>query len=168
MATVPGTKTSLKTAAFKFAVTALGWAVPMLLTALATAVLTYFYTEKANTELVLQQQRLTDLQEFRASGAQLQQALSRMSDAVVDGDDLNPPRREMRDAIARNISDATTVENQLGTDATKAYIKKLANLRATVDGTEANGGAALWQGSLDVMEDQKRLLDNAEKRLRSK
>jgi hypothetical protein len=166
MATVTGTKASLRAAAFKFAVIALGWAVPMLLSASAAAVLTYFYTEKANKELVLQQQKLTDLQQFRSSGAQLQQALGRMSDAVVDGENLNAPRREMRDAINRNISDANAVQEQLGPDATKAYIKRLAALRETVDETETDDGAAMWQGSLNVMEDQKRLLEAAQKRIR--
>jgi hypothetical protein len=167
MATATGSSLTLKTAAFNFSVRALGWLVPMMLTAVATAWVTYHYTRKANTEMVVQQQKLTNLQQFRASGAQLQQALSRMSDAIVDGGSLDPARREMRDAIARNLSDAVAVRSQLGPEATDAYVRRLAALRIVVDQTDADSGAALWQGSLDVMEQQKRLLQNAETRVQT-
>ena len=142
----------------------LAWLVPMLLTASVTAYISYFYNQRANTMLVIQQQKIADLQQFVSSGAQLDQALGRMSDALVDKTGLESARREMRSAIGRNITDADASRNLIGPE-TAAYIVGLAELRETVDQVETpESGAQLWQDSLNMMEARRRLLKGAEQR----
>jgi hypothetical protein len=142
----------------------LTWLVPMLLTASVTAYISYFYNQKANTSLVIQQQKIADLQQFRSSGAQLDQALGRMSDALVDQTGLEAARREMRSAIGRNITDADASRTLIG-QGIDAYITGLAELRETVDGIQTpESGADLWQRSLNMMEMRRRLLKAAEQR----
>lgn len=145
--------------------TALGWLIPMLLTASVTAYISYVYNQKANTLLVVQQQRVADLQQFRSSGAQLDQALARMSDALVDRKGLEAAREEMRLAIARNISDAEAAKPILGESQTNQYVAGLADLRVTVDGVQKlQSGQQLWQASINMMEARRRILREAEQR----
>lgn len=144
--------------------TSLGWLIPMLLTAGATAYLSFFYNQRANTQLVMQQQKMADLQQFRVSGAQLDQALGRMSDALVDDSGIQAARSEMRSAIGRNLADADSVALLLG-PRTHDYIAGLANLRVTLDNVhDRSSGARLWQDSLGMMEARKRLLKDADRR----
>ncbi len=142
---------------------ALGWLIPMLLTAAVTAYVSYRYNQKANTQLVVQQQKISELQEFRQSGAQLDQALGRMSDALVDGEGLEAARREMRTAITANITDASAVSHLLGSGA-EPYLKGLADLRDIVDQVDTiESGQALWQGSLNLMQQRRKLIRRAER-----
>lgn len=140
------------------------WLVPMLASAALTSYISYIYNQKANTALVMQQQRVDDLQSFRESGAELDQALSGMSDAIVDGSGLDEAKRNMRKAITKNISDAVAVRHILGS-ATDEYIDGLANLREVVDQTETiDSGRDLWQTSINLMEKRRQLVANAEQK----
>lgn len=140
------------------------WLVPMLATAGATAYLSYIYNQKANTLLVIQQQKMTDLQQFRVSGGQLDQALGRMSDAVVDGFGLEAARREMRSSIGRHIADTEAVRNLLGS-STDSYLTQLADLRVAVDEVGPEDlGQSMWQSTLNIMAERRRILKDAERR----
>jgi hypothetical protein len=146
--------------------TSIAWLIPMALTAGFTAYLSYFYNQKANMALVVQQQRLSDLQEFRQSGAGLDQALSFMSDALVDSDRVDEGRRKMQDAITRQISDTTAIEHILGKQSADQYIHGLANLRETVDSLNSTeSGQALWQQSINLMSERRKLVSHAQLRL---
>lgn len=144
------------------------WLIPMLLTSGLTAYLSYFYNQRANTQLVFQQQRLSDLQHFRDSGAAVDQGLSSMSDALVDGTGLEVARHEMRAAIARHIADAVAVRHLLGERAADSYIHKLALLRQVVDAvTTIQTGRDLWQESLNLISNRRHLISNAEAGMRT-
>jgi hypothetical protein len=154
-------------AALRFAASvskqAVAWFIPMALTAAVTAYVSYVYNQKANTVLVIQQQRLADLQQFRLSGAGLDQGLSAMSDALVDGKGLDQARRDMRAAITKNISDAVAVRHLLGPKA-DSYIAGLANLREVVDAVGTmDSGQGLWQTSLNLMKERRDLIASAER-----
>ncbi|RKE49986.1 hypothetical protein [Sphingomonas sp. PP-CC-1A-547] len=137
----------------------------MALTSGVAAYTAYFYNQKANHELVVQQQSLSDLQQFRASGAAFDQSLSTMSDALVDGSGIKAGQREMRTAITRNISDAQAIEHLLPPGEAKPYIAGLAELRDTVDGLGTiDSGQKLWQDSLNLMSARKKLIASAEQR----
>ena len=141
---------------------ALTWLIPMLLSAGAAAWLSYVYNQKANIALVAQQQRVNDLQQFRVSGASLDQALGDMSDALADGKGLDPARRAMRASINRNISDGLAARHLLGA-GTDHYISGLADLRVVVDDTdEVQSGTALWQSSINLMKERRDLIAAAE------
>jgi hypothetical protein len=143
----------------------IAWFVPMALTSGVAAYTAYFYTQKANTQLVIQQQSLGDLQQFRASGAAFDQAVGNLSDALVDGANITASQRDMRAAITRSISDTLAVRHLLGDSEADAYIKGLANLRETVDGIKSfDAGQKLWQDSLNLMSTRRKLIGAAEKR----
>lgn len=145
--------------------TSLGWLIPMLLTAGATAYISYVYNQKANTLLIIQQQKMADLQQFRSSGAQLDQALGHMSDALVDGKELESTRSEMRAAISKNITDADAVRHILG-PGTDSYIDELAGLRTTIDEVhDVDSGNKLWADSLKLMSTRRKLLQSAEQHI---
>ena len=145
---------------------ALGWLIPMLLTASATAWLSYYYNQKANTLLVIQQQKNVDLQQFRASGSKLEQSLGALSDALALEEDLGPAQREMRTAIALNLADAIAVRHLLGSEETDKYIESLASLRETVDRLDTvESGAVLWRQSLYLIDMRRKLLRRAEQQV---
>jgi hypothetical protein len=140
----------------------LTWVIPMLLTAASTAYLSYFYNQKANTELVAQQQRVSDLQQFRASAAQLDQAVGGMSDALVDGSNLAARRADLRNSITRHLSDAQAVKDLLGSDSDQ-YIGRVSSLREIVDNLGTIGsGQQLWQTSINMMSERRHLLVSAQ------
>ena len=145
--------------------TAVGWFVPMALTSGVAGYTAYIYTQKANTQLVIQQQSLSDLQQFRASGAAFDQSVGTLSDALVDGTDVTAAQREMRTAITRSISDTVAARPLLGEAEAQAYIDGLASLRETVDGVNNfDAGQKLWQDSINLMSARKKLITSAEKR----
>lgn len=131
----------------------------MILTASSAAYLSYFYNQKANSELALQQQALSDLQSFRSSGAELDQAVSALSDALVDGVGVTEARSKLRSALTKHISDAVANERLLGADS-KSYIAGLSSLRATVDDVDRNSvetQARLWEDSLKLMSQRRKM-----------
>ncbi|MES2497095.1 MAG: hypothetical protein V4618_13355 [Pseudomonadota bacterium] len=146
------------------------WFVPMFLTAALTAYLSYFYNQKSNTELAVQQQTFSDLQSFRNSGAELDQSLGALSDALVDGKDVDQAKAKMRSAISRHISDAVGNDRTLGPNSV-IYINGLAKLRLTVDAVDPvniETGATLWEHSLKLMSQRKKMVTEAQLRLVSK
>lgn len=139
------------------------WFVPMILTSGSAAYLSYIYNQKANTELALQQQTLSDLQSFRNSGAGLDQAVSALSDALVDGTGVSEARSKLRGALTSHISDAVANEKLLGAN-TKSYIAGLSRLRQTVDDVDRDAvetQARLWQESLNLMSRRRKMASAA-------
>lgn len=162
MTTLPVAFSRLFDSAVSGAAKACAWLIPMLATAGATAYISYIYSQKSNTALVVQQQRLNDLQQFRSSGAELDQGLSAMSDALVDGSGLDEARKQMRGAITKNIADAVAIRHLLGPKA-DTYIAGLARLRQVVDKTnDVHAGRDLWQTSIDLMVERRTLLSSAQ------
>ena len=142
------------------------WFVPMFLTAAATAWLSYKYNQRSNAELAVQQQTFSDLQAFRNSGAELDQSLGVLSDAIIDGRGVSEAKSKMRNAISRHVSDGLGTEKSLGLDS-RSYIERLAHLRMTVDEVDPHSvetGATLWQESLKLMSERRRLVASAELR----
>lgn len=142
------------------------WFVPMFITAASTAYLSYKYNQKSNTELAIQQQTFSDLQAFRNSGADLDQALGVLSDAIIDGADIDAARSIMRNSISRHISDALANDKSLGPEAT-SYIEALGRLRVTVDDVDPSAvetGLNLWEQSLEIMSRRRKLVSAAQLR----
>lgn len=143
------------------------WFVPMFLTAAATAWLSYEYNQMSNTKLALQQQTFSDLQAFRNSGADLDQALGALSDAIVEGREVAQAKSNMRSAISRQISDALANEQVLG-GASKGYIADLARLRLSVDEVDQGSvetSAVVWEQALALMSQRRKLIAAAQLRV---
>jgi len=139
------------------------WFIPMIITAGATAWLSYHYNQKSNTELAVQQQRYSDLQSFRNSGSDLDQSVTALSDALVDGRGIEEARSKLRIAITRHLSDATANEATLGSGV-EPYEKGLGELRRTVDAVDRDStdtGIALWEQSLQLMSQRRKLVNGA-------
>lgn len=136
------------------------WFIPMILTSASAAYLSYFYNQKANSELALQQQALSDLQSFRNSGAALDQAVSALSDALVDEKGITEARSRLRGALTAHLSDAIANEGLLGS-ASASYIYGLSELRTTVDDVQPASirmQAKLWQDSLKLMSARRKMV----------
>lgn len=139
----------------------------MIVTASAAAWLSYHYNQKANSELIIQQQAFSDLQSFRNSGAGLDEAVSVLSDALVDDRGVEDARAKLRTAITRHISDTAANELTLGPGA-KEYETGLSGLRQTVDAVDRDSvetGAALWEDSLRLMSQRRKLISSAQTRV---
>jgi hypothetical protein len=144
----------------------LTWFVPMFLTASATAYISYKYNQRANTELVQQQQRISDLQGFRVSGAELDGAVGRMSDALVDNEGIKQARNDLRNAITRHIADTGSVRQILGENDAKTYIAKLSSLRDVTDNlSSVDSGQPLWEQSLMLMSIRRKMLVDSQARV---
>ena len=143
------------------------WIVPMLATAVVTAYLSYTYNQKANSELAVQQQIFSDLQSFRNSGAELDLAMSVLSDALVDGASVEEAKAKMKAAISRHISDTVANENALGAPS-KQYLANLSQLRITVDNASRENleaASLLWEQSLKLMSERRKLVAAAQTRV---
>ena len=115
--------------------------------------------ERANTKLVVQQEKLSELQTFENTGAQLDSGVTSLSDAIVDGRGADDARRNLRAAISAHSSAAFALRGGLGGDY-QPYMTKLVELRGFADeATDAPSGVKVWQSTADLVAMRKRSSD---------
>lgn len=144
-----------------------------LLTAIAggffAAVFTYYATVNLNTSNALQQQNLAAVQEFVATGAKVDAAITEITDVIADKDDekeLREARKEARQAIAAHAAAAQSVAQVVGTGNTKAYLVGLGTLRTLVDSTgNPRGALQTSQARFDVLYNRTLIVAEARKRI---
>lgn len=141
-----------------------------LLTALAggffAALFTYSFTAKLNTEAALQQQYLSAAQEFNATGARVDAAVTELSDNVLDSTDVAQAKREARQAIAAHVAATQALSPLMGTGNVKAYMEGLATLRVLVDKTgDVSAALKTSRARFDLMDNRQIMLAEARRRI---
>jgi hypothetical protein len=135
----------------------------MLLGAILTAIIGIpagiYIAKEANTTMIIQQQRLDELQAFENTGAQLDNGVAQLSDAIVDGRGQVEARRDLRRAVVAHSSAVFALRDGLGNDY-KPYMTKMVELREFADGADtAPEGVQVWQSLSDLVAMRKRLAD---------
>lgn len=115
---------------------------PIILGALIAALLTLVVTDYLNKKASLQQQELSALQEFVSTGANLDAAVTLLSDTTLDGTDITEAKKEARQAIAAHAAASLGLIQVVGQPNVEAYMVGLADMRQLVD-SSGSASAAL-------------------------
>lgn len=105
------------------------------------ALFTYYATAKLNNESALQQQYLVAVQDFNATGAQVDAAITELADNVLDGNEVALARREARQTIAAHVAATQALAPIMGEGNVAEYMQGLATLRVMVDDTDGRSAA---------------------------
>lgn len=143
-----------------------GALVTAFLGGLFAAWFTYFATVEANNKASLQQQYLSAVQEFSATGAQVDASITELADGVLDGRQVADARRSARQAIAAHAAASQGLAQIAGQGNVDEYVKGLAVLRLMVDDT--NNGARAFETSqarFDLMENRTVMVREARRRI---
>ncbi|WP_313395500.1 hypothetical protein [Sphingobium yanoikuyae] len=111
----------------------------LLLTAILGAVLaglaTYYFTQQLNEESSIQQQYVSSVQDFAATGAKVDAAITDLGDTVIDGDELAAAKKEARQALSAHAASALALLPLIGKGNVENYMTGIADLRLLVDET---------------------------------
>ncbi len=130
------------------------------------ALFTYSFTAKLNTEAALQQQYLAATQEFNATGAHVDAAITELSDNVLDSTDVPQAKREARQAIAAHVAATQALSPLMGTGNVKAYMEGLATVRILVDQTgDVSAALKTSRARFDLMDNRQIMLAEARRRI---
>lgn len=136
MASAPIPESKLKTEQMlHYAKLAVGAFATAIMGGLFAAVFTYYATIQVNAEASLQQQYLSAIQEFSATGARVDASITELADTVLDGEQLTSARREARQAIAAHAAASQSLSQVVGQGNVDEYVRGLAVLRLLVDDT---------------------------------
>lgn len=136
-----------------------------VLGALATALIGgpvgYHYATRANTALVIQQQKLTEVQHFETTGAALDNAVRQFSDAMADRNStrLEEARQSLRGAIAGHSSQVFAMRGTMGEADYRPYMATLGVLRQRTDAANPQQGVQMWQAAVDLIGHRRRIAD---------
>jgi hypothetical protein len=90
--------------------------------------------------MVIQQDRLSELQTYETTGAQLDSSVTQLSDAIVDGRGQDDARRNLRAAISAHSSAAFALRSGHGSD----YPPYMAKLVEASGLRRRSHGCAIW------------------------
>jgi len=136
------------------------------LTALLAAALTYLATARLNHEAALQQQYLAAVQDFVSTGAQVDAAVTELSDNVLDAEGVKEGRKEARQAIAAHAAATQGLSQVIGTGNAGEYMKGLAKLRTLVDQAEdVQSALKASDARFDVMHNRTIIVAEARRRI---
>lgn len=111
----------------------------MLLAAFVSALLaaaaTYYFTVKLNEESSIQQQYVSSVQDFAATGAKVDAAVTDLGDTIIDGDEVLEAKKEARQALSAHTASTLALMPLIGKGNVENYLKGVADLRALVDQT---------------------------------
>lgn len=126
-------------------------------------------TAKLNNEAALQQQYLVAVQDFNATGARVDAAITELSDNVIDSTEVKQARREARQAIAAHVAATQALSPLMGKGNVSAYMEGLASLRAMVDRTgNVSDALRTSRARFDLMENRQVMLNEARRRIYGK
>ena len=111
------------------------------LSAFLAGVATYYFTKELNAEASVQQQYVAAVQDFAATGARVDAAVTTLADATVDADEVNAAKKEARQAIAAHAASTLALEPVVGEGNVKAYLTGVADMRDLVDHTDSVAAA---------------------------
>ncbi|MBJ7254133.1 MAG: hypothetical protein JHD25_05085 [Sphingomonadaceae bacterium] len=145
---------------------AIGGVVSALAGGFFAALFTYSFTAKLNTEAALQQQYLAAAQDFNATGARVDAAITELSDNVLDSTDVAQAKREARQTIAAHVAATQALSPVIGTGNAEAYMEGLATLRVLVDKTgDASAALKTSRARFDLMDNRQIMLAEARRRI---
>lgn len=130
------------------------------------AYFSYLFTAKANGEAALQQQYLSAVQEFIATGSTLDASVTDLSDSILDGQDVRRARQEARRAVAAHVASTQSLSQVVGEGNSNLYMEGLATIRTLIDG--ANNAATaekLSDARFDLMDNRGVIVKEARKRI---
>lgn len=158
----------------------LGAVLSLVAAAFLGAYFSSYYSAKDAGDLAFKQQKVAEVQQFRATGVTLNGAFRAFNDALVDeqearlhgnteakalADEVVVTRKALRDAIGQNASQAYAIKATLGPQ-TDGYLERLAEFRRAVDAVDAPTDAMpMAQAGLNLVQERQALADNAERRL---
>lgn len=139
-----------------------------LCTAIVGAPVAIYVANQTNTTMLVRQQTLTNLQNFEATGGQLDNAVRVMSDALADGKGVDKARDSVRDAVAAHASAAFVLRDDL--DANYApYAAKIRELRDFADKANTpREGVRVFQSLADLIALRKRAADQIKSKVADK
>jgi len=130
------------------------------------AFFTYYATAKLNTESALQQQYLVAVQDFNATGAQVDAAITELADNVYDGQEVAQARRQARQAIAAHVAATQALAPLMGEGNVAEYMKGLATLRLLVDDTHgASAALKTSKARFTLMDNRTVMITEARRRI---
>tara|TARA_R110000796_G_scaffold14011_21_gene45689 strand:- start:1507 stop:1974 length:468 start_codon:yes stop_codon:yes gene_type:complete len=145
---------------------AVGALVTAALGGLFAAVFTYYATVQVNTEASLQQQYLSAIQDFSATGAKVDASITELADTVLDGQGLTDARREARQAIAAHAAASQSLSQVVGQGNVDEYVQGLATLRLLVDDTNGKINALKTSNArFDLMDNRVVMINEARRRV---
>lgn len=142
----------------------------LMLTAFLGALLagacTYYLTQKLNKETAVQQQHLASVQDFAATGARVDAAISTLADAAIDEDGVNQAKKEARQAIAAHAASALALRPVIGRGNVEAYMAGVAELRVLVDAAgDVPAAARASKGRYALIDNRNRVVEEARRRI---
>lgn len=155
-----------------------------VLSLIAAAFLGAYFSSSFNVrdagDLAYKQQKISEIQQFRATGVALNSAFRAFNDALADeqearlrGDpkstdmaaEVEVTRRALRDSIGQHASQTYSIQAALGPQA-EGYQQRLARFRRLVDAVQAPPDAMpMAQAGLNLVEERQNIADAAERRL---
>lgn len=143
----------------KFAVNSLR---ALVIPALVSGGVSYYFTNKQATELAVKQQNTAEVQRFLTSGAALDSSYAAFADAIIDKVEINKSRAALREAIAKHSADAFAMQRIFGETTTNSYLSLLAGLREQVDiASSVTNSNRMQLAFLDALSARRRLAANA-------
>ena len=119
-----------------------------------------------NTEASLQQQYLSAIQDFSATGAKVDASITELADTVLDGQGLTDARREARQAIAAHAAASQSLSQVVGQGNVDEYVQGLATLRLLVDDTNGKINALKTSNArFDLMDNRVVMINEARRRV---
>jgi hypothetical protein len=132
--------------------------------AVLAALFTYYVTERLNAKSSVQQQYVASVQDFAATGARVDAAVTNLGDATVDKEDVDAAKKEARQAIAAHAASTLALRPIIGKGNVETYMVGVAEMRHLVDSTNdvpaarraSKGRFALIDNRNDVIAEARR------------
>jgi hypothetical protein len=148
----------------RLALSGLRSAGPIVFGAILAALFTFCVTNYLNNRASLQQQELSALQDFVSTGADLDAAVTLLSDSALDGEDIAAAKREARQAVAAHAAASLGLIPVVGQSNVEAYLVGLGEMRQLVDNSgdvtaavrASRGRMALIHNRLEMIRDARR------------
>lgn len=129
------------------------WLLSIVVTAILTSLVGYWFNQKANTEALAIQRVENAIDVFSQSGGQVDTAIAALVDAALDDGDVRSARIALDQAIRTHTAYALPYRKLIGENAYKAYMKQLGAI-------QTNSGQSLTQTSVkSLLEDLGRLVE---------
>ncbi len=130
-----------------------------LATALIGAPVAYYFAKQANTTLLVQQQRVSEVQSFESTGAEVDNSLRQFSDALASQKDVESARDRVRASVGSHSSIAFSMRDTIGSDY-PGYMAKVNEFRSFADNASTpREGVVVWQSAVDMIALRKRISD---------
>jgi hypothetical protein len=144
--------------------------VGILITAFLGAVLaalaTYYFSQKLNAQTSLQQQYIASVQDFSATGARVDAAVTNLADATLDNEDVDAAKKEARQAIAAHAAATLGLRPIIGKGNVEAYMVGVADLRRLVDSTgDVPAAARASKGRFALIDNRNAMIAEARRRI---